>query len=69
MPRPKEKPPTEGGRIAETNKELAAVLTETPEANLSEKLAKITTFFVKKLAQKDIEIHELKQEIDELSKK
>lgn len=69
MPRPKDKPPTEGGRMAENDKELAAILIEVPEANLAEKLAKISTFFIKKISQKDVEIYELKQEIERLSNK
>jgi hypothetical protein len=69
MPRPKDKPPTEGGRMAENGKELAAILIEVPEANLAEKLAKISTYFIKKISQKDVEVYELKQEIEKLSNK
>lgn len=55
--------------MAENDKELAAILIEVPEANLAEKLAKISTFFIKKISQKDVEIYELKQEIERLSNK
>jgi hypothetical protein len=67
MPRPEKKPPTEGGKIIEINKEYVDLSGDVSENNVNEKLAKIYTFFVKKVAQLEIRNYELKQQIKDLS--
>lgn len=67
MPRPGDKPPTEGGRMAELNAEF--VNFANGSGDITERFVKFYTFMIKHLAQKDIEIWELKQDIEALKSK
>jgi len=65
MPRPKEKPPTEEARIIEINKEFVASYNAlTPSDN---KLGRVYSFLVKKIAQLANENEILKNKLDEIS--
>lgn len=65
MPRPEQKPPTEGGGTIEAiNKEFVEYLEANPGSDsVYEKTGKMYTFFVKKIADLQDEIKELKNEV------